>query len=141
MALDINLNLIPSNEKPSWAEQMTVNVMALIVSHNIVKEMIMALSASVQRLVDEVAASKSIQASSSAAMTELVTQSANLSKQIADLVAAGTAMSAEDMAAIDQASTDLAEAAVALQAAIPVNVPPAPGPTPDPIDPATPPVV
>ena len=138
--MDINLNVTisPSKEAPPWAEQILMTLMGLTTVNNNVKDIAMALSASVQRLVDQVAASASLEASSAAALTELVTQSANLSKQISDLVAAGTAMSAEDMAAIDKASTDLADSAAALQSAVPVSVPPAPAPVEE-IPPATPP--
>jgi hypothetical protein len=139
MAMDINLNITVSQSKEAQplAEQLLLSMLGLNNIGNNVKEMIMALSVSVQRLVDQVAASKSLQAASAAALTELVNQSAALSKQIADLVVSGS-MSAEDMAAIDQASTDLADAAVALQAAVPVNTPPAPAPVEE-IPPATPP--
>lgn len=100
----------------------------------------MPISASVQTLVDQVAASKSVEAASAAALVQLVSQSAALASQIADLTAAGTAMSAEDQAAIAQAATDLHDSAVALQSAVPANTPPATGPveTIPPVDPNAP---
>lgn len=102
-----------------------------------IKDMIMALSASVQTLVDQVTASKSIEASSAAALTQLAAQSKANADQIATLVAsAGTAgMSAEDTAAVVQAAKDLADSAAALQTAVPANVPPVAAPV-DPIPPA-----
>lgn len=84
----------------------------------------MPLSASVQTLVDQVAASKSVEAASAAALMQLVTQSKALTDQIAALTAAGTQMSAEDQAAIAQAATDLHDSAVALQTAVPAGTEP-----------------
>lgn len=95
-----------------------------------IKDMIMPLSASVQNLVDQVAASKSIEASSAAALVQLVTQSKALSDQVAALTAAGTGMSAADAAAITKAATDLHDSATALQAAVPASVSPSPAPAP-----------
>lgn len=91
-----------------------------------IKDMLMALSAQVQTLVDQVAASKSIEASSAASLAQLVTQSKSLADQVAALTAAGTGMSAEDAAAIAQASTDLHDSAAALAAAAPQNTAPVP---------------
>lgn len=87
----------------------------------------MSLSATVQGLVDQIAASKSIEASSAAAMVQLVTQSKLNADQITSLmaqVAAGNALSPEDAAAIAKGATDLHDSATALQAAVPANVPP-----------------
>lgn len=90
------------------------------------KGRIMALSAQVQSLVDQVAASKSIEASSAASLAQLVSQSADLKAQVAAAVAsAGAAgMSAEDSAAIVQAATDLHDSAAALADAAPKNTAP-----------------
>lgn len=103
-----------------------------------VKDTVMALSAQVQNLVDQVAASKSAEASSAASLAQLVTQSAALKDQVAAAVAAaGTAgMSAEDSAAIVQATTDLHDSAAALADAAPKNV--EAGASAEPIAPAAP---
>lgn len=122
MDININLNVTfsPSTEVPPWAVQF-LSMVGLVIDQ--AKDTNMALSKTVQDLVDQVAASTSLQAASAAAMTELVRQSADLSAQVAALTAAGTAMSAEDAAAITKAAADLAASAVALQAAVPANVP------------------
>lgn len=81
----------------------------------------MPLSSSVQNLVDQVTASKSVEAASAAALAQLVTQSKALTDQVAALTAAGSSMSAEDQEAIAKAAQDLHDSAVALQAAVPVG--------------------
>ena len=133
--LNVNITISSSKEVPPWATQLLSTMASLTSSTNAEKDNSMALSKSVQDLVDQVAASKSLEASSAAAMTELVNQSALLKKTIDDLNAAAASagapgMTAEDAAAIAQAAGDLAASAVALQAAVPTGVTP----------PATPPV-
>lgn len=105
-----------------------------------IKDMLMSLSPQVQSLVDQIAASKSIEASSAAAMVQLVSQSKANSDKITTLmaqVAAGSALSAEDAAAIAKGAADLHDSATALQAAVPASVPPPAEPVPV-IPPASP---
>lgn len=115
----------------------TSNVEVVLLLNNI-KGMIMALTASVQALVDQVAATKSYEDASKAAMALLVTQSKALSDQVATLTAAGTGMSAADAAAVTQATADLHASAVALEVAVPANVAPAPVAAAPVVDPAAP---
>jgi len=82
------------------------------------EKMIMALSEQVKALVDEVAQNTSIEASATMALTTLVGKIADLEAQIAAL---GAGMSAEDLAAVQDATKALSETAVALQAAVPLN--------------------
>lgn len=99
------------------------------------KEAIMALSAQVQTLVDQVTASTSVEAASAAALLQLVTQSKALSDQVAALmaeVAAGTSLSPADAAALTKAATDLHDSATALATAVPVGTVPNSPPTPIP---------
>lgn len=126
---------LPNPTTPS-ANQEVVNLL------NNIKDMIMPLSAQVQTLVDQVAASKSIEASSAAAMVQMVSQSKALADQLTAAVAAAGAagMSAADSAAIVQAATDLHDSASALATAVPASVPPPAAPAPV-IPPAAAPVV
>ena len=91
---------------------------------NQLKGQIMALSAQVQSLVDEVAATKSIEAASATAMAGMAKQISDLQAQVAAAAANGT-ISAEDAAAIAQSVSDLKDGATALQAAVPANTDPA----------------
>ena len=86
----------------------------------------MALSAQVQALVDQVTASKSIEAASALAWTGMVNQLTDLKAQLAAAVAAAGAagMSAEDTVAITKAVTDLHDSATVLQTAVPANTTP-----------------
>lgn len=94
---------------------------------NLIKDTIMSVDANVQALVDQVTASKSVEAASAAALAQLVTQSKDLSDKVAALTAAGTGMSAADAALLASATKDLHDSATALAAAVPTNTaPPAP---------------
>lgn len=123
MNINVHVTFGPSSEVPPWAVELLQSV-GLI--PQTVKDITMPLSASVQNLVDQVAASKSIEAASAAALVQLVTQSKALSDQVAALTAAGQTMSAEDAAAIAQAASDLHDSAVALQTAVPAGTDPVP---------------
>lgn len=135
--INLNITLNPSEEAPAWATELKSLMVSLVNSMNTEKDLSMALSANVQVLVDQVAASTSFEASSAAAMRELVNQSAALKKTVDEMTAAGTGMSVEDAAAISKAATDLAASAVALAAAVPAAVPPPAVPVAE-IPPATP---
>src|SRR6266699_1519266 len=126
---DVVITVSPGLEEPAWATKLLETMKVLTSATNSEKDNSMALSKTVQDLVDQVAASKSLEASSAAAMTELVNQSAQLKKTVDDLMAAAAAagtpgMTAEDAAAIAQAAADLAASATALQAAVPASTPP-----------------
>ncbi len=126
---DVVITVSPGLEEPAWATKLLETMKVLTSATNSEKDNSMALSKTVQDLVDQVAASKSLEASSAAAMTELVNQSAQLKKTVDDLMAAAAAagtpgMTAEDAAAIAQAAADLAASAVALQSAVPANTTP-----------------
>ncbi len=138
----VNIQISPSQEAPAWAVRLQETLQSLTNATNVERDNSMALSKSVQDLVDQVAASKSLEASSAAAMTELVNQSAQLKKTVDDLMAAAAAagtpgMTADDAAAIAQAAKDLADSATALQAAVPASTPPPATPVVE-IPPATP---
>lgn len=110
-----------------------------------IKDTIMSVDANIQSLVDQVTASKSIEAASATALAQLVTQSKELSDKVNALTAAGTGMSAEDAALLAGATKDLHDSATALAAAVPANTTPVASPTPvaapvaiDPAPPAAP---
>jgi peptidoglycan hydrolase CwlO-like protein len=121
--VNFNVNVVfgPSKEVPPWATQLLQQV-GLIISQSKVENM--ALSKSVQDLVNEVAESTSIQQASAKAIGELVKQSSDLKAKVDELTAAGSQMSAEDAEAIAKAVSDLDATAKALQSAVPQNVPP-----------------
>ena len=79
----------------------------------------MAISAEVQKVLDDIAANKSASASIEQGV-------ALLQKQIADLqiqIASATGLSADDKTALGAAATDLESTTAALATAIPANTP------------------
>lgn len=81
----------------------------------------MALSADVQRLVDQVAANRNFAQSADQALGIMEQQIKNLTDQLGS-VQAGVALNADDVAAIKKAAQDLSDTNTALQAAVPANV-------------------
>lgn len=95
---------------------------------NLERRMLMALTASVQKLVDEVAETRTIVEAVKKGQDLTAGQLADLKAQVADLQAkldAGGAINVEDLAAIDASVTSLDEANEALKAAVPANTDPA----------------
>ena len=86
----------------------------------------MAISAEVQKVIDDIAANSSIAKSSAAALGLLAQQITDLQAQIAALQAGGV-LSAEDKAALVQGAADLEATNTALQAATPASTPAAGG--------------
>lgn len=89
----------------------------------------MAISAEVQKVLDEIKQNTSLVASVDAALKAEAAQITDLQNQIAALQA-GTVLSADDKAALLQAATDLAATNTALQADVPANTPPPATPAP-----------
>jgi hypothetical protein len=92
------------------------------------KGSIMAVSAAVQSLLDQVKANTSLEQSADLALKALAKQISDLGTQISALqaqVAAGAALGADDLAALSTAQKDLATSATTLQVDVPANVPPA----------------
>ena len=94
----------------------------------------MAISAEVQKVLDDIAANKSVAASTAAGVQLLLTQIADLKTQIGN----ATGLSAEDKAALTQGATDLESTTTALGTVIPANTQPAPAPIPAQVNPAPP---
>jgi len=89
------------------------------------REELMALQPEVQDLVDKVAAnSNAVQAATQALQAE-AKQIADLQAQIAGITP-GAPIDAEDLQAIKDAASKLADTNSALQTAVPQNAPPAP---------------
>lgn len=86
-----------------------------------IKEMIMALQADVQALVDQVAANTSAVQGAIAGLQAEAAQIAALQAQIAALPP-NAPIDAEDLAAIQTAVTNLKDTNAALQTAVPANV-------------------
>ena len=89
------------------------------------RKLLMALTAEVQALVDAVAANTSASKSIEAALKVESDQIAALTTQVADLeakLAAGGTISAEDLKAVVDSTTQLAETNAGLQAAAPAGV-------------------
>lgn len=82
----------------------------------------------IQRLVDEVANLKSLEASSNAAWDAMVEQAADAKKQIEALKAqvAQGGIDEGDLAALNQAVNDIHDAAVGMRQAVPANTDAAP---------------
>ncbi len=92
----------------------------------------MAVSQQVADLIAQVAKNTSLEQSADLALKALSAQIADLGTQITALqaqIAAGTPLSAADIAGLAQAQSDLAASADRLTADVPANVtPPAPAP-------------
>ncbi len=95
------------------------------------RNILMALQADVQKLVDEVAANSDLAKSNEAALTLLGTQITALQAQVGALQA-GQILTAEDLTAIQGAVTTLGETNTGLQTAVPANAAPASGQAPTP---------
>jgi hypothetical protein len=80
----------------------------------------MALTAEIQKVIDDIAANTSIAKSSAAALKLEAQQITDLQAQIAALQA-GTVLSAEDKAALVQGAADLEQTNTDLQAAVPAG--------------------
>jgi predicted nucleic acid-binding Zn-ribbon protein len=96
---------------------------------NFDRKLLMALNASVQKLVDEVAETKVVAEAVKKGQELTTTQLTDLKVQVADLeakLAAGGIINAEDLAAIDTAVTSLDETNEALKTAVPANTEPQP---------------
>lgn len=81
----------------------------------------MALSADVQRLIDDVTANRNLAQSTNQAFGVLEQQIKNLQDQVSGLQA-GQTVNADDVAAIKKAADDLEATNTALQAATPANI-------------------
>lgn len=101
------------------------------------EKLIMGLTAEVQALVDKVAANTDIVKSAEQALTALEGQIGALQAQLG-AIQPGQSISAEDLAALQKAASDLGETNAGLQAAIPANTAPVTSP-PDSAPPSTPP--
>ena len=84
------------------------------------EKMLMAISAEVQAVLDQIKQNTSLVASVDAALKAEAAQITALQAQIAALQA-GTVLSAEDKAALVTAATDLAATNTTLQADVPAN--------------------
>jgi hypothetical protein len=89
------------------------------------EQIAMAISAEIQDVLDKIKANTSLVQSVDAAMKAEAAQITDLQNQIAALQA-GAPLSADDKAALVQASADLAATNAALQADVPANTTPAP---------------
>ena len=89
------------------------------------EKMLMAISAEVQAVLDQIKQNTSLVASVDAALKAEAVQIKALQDQIAALQTGGV-LSAEDKAALVQAATDLAATNAELQADVPANTTPAP---------------
>ena len=95
---------------PAWAHRILENQ----------EKILMAISAEVQKVIDDIAANTSIAKASAAALVLEAQQITDLQAQIAALQA-GTVLSAEDKAALVQGAADLESTNTALQTATPAN--------------------
>ena len=87
------------------------------------EKMLMAISAEVQKVIDDITANTSLVKSVDAALKLQGTQITDLQAQIAALQA-GSVLSAEDKAALVQAASDLEATNTTLQADVPANTTP-----------------
>lgn len=97
---------------PHWAKTNSATLERL-------EKIVMAISAEVQKVLDDIAANKSVAASTAAGVQLLLTQIADLKTQIAAIPVGG--LSAEDKAALTQGATDLESTTTALGTAIPAG--------------------
>ena len=95
---------------PKWVKTQTATLERL-------EKLVMAISPEVQKILDDIAANKSVAASTAAGVQLLLTQIADLKTQIAN----ATGLSAEDKAALTQGATDLESTTTALGTAIPAG--------------------
>ena len=98
----------------------------LLISINRKLEILMALSAEVQTLVDTVTANTNAVQGALAGYAGEATQIAALQAQLAAIAATGVPPSGADLAAITASVTTLQATNVALTTAVPANVAPAP---------------
>ncbi len=82
---------------------------------------VMALTADIQKLIDDVAVNKDGVDAALAGLAAEATQITDLKQQIADLVAAGGTISAEDLAAVQASVATLEETNTKLQTAVPAG--------------------
>lgn len=101
------------------------------------RRMLMALNASVQHLIDEVAKTRSLKDSITAGFDLLSNQIADLKSQLAT-IAPGQPIDEENLAAINKAADDLDQTNEALKVAVPAE--PKPTPTNQPLTSGTQPV-
>lgn len=96
---------------------------------NLERRLLMALTQNVQRLLDEVAETKTIAEAVKKGQELTTTQLAALTAKVEELQAkldAGGVINAEDLAAIDTAVTDLDATNEELKKAVPANTEPTP---------------
>ncbi len=89
------------------------------------RNLLMALQADVQKLVDEIAANSDLAKSNEAAIGLLGTQITDLQAKI-NALQAGQVLTAEDLTAIQGAVTTLGETNAGLKTAVPASTPAAP---------------
>lgn len=88
----------------------------------IAKEIVM--TPEIQKAIDDIEATKQLEAAAAAALTLQGTQITALGAQIADLqaqIAAGAGVTAADLAALKAKTDELEQSNTALQAAVPAN--------------------
>jgi hypothetical protein len=91
------------------------------------EDLIMAVSAQVQALLDQVKLNTSLEQSADLALKALGAQITALGQQIAALqaqIAAGTSLSADDIAGLATSVTELQASATTLQGDVPANTTP-----------------